>query len=148
VEESYKLAGFGLIALVFGIMSIPAYRKFQRPGNLLDEGCRRFPAFCLGKICPRLKKTDLKERERLLLGGYQLDPKDRKINYTLGKHFNEQKEYAKAEKYSSRKRNFPPTIRMFFLSLEVSITENSNLTRLLITSGKAWILPHEPAGKP
>lgn len=89
LSEQYVLIACLIISIVFALININQQNKFSSPLNFWQDAVRTSPqsSYANMMLAARIDSMDVAQANRLMKKAYALNPKEKYINYYLGKHY-------------------------------------------------------------
>ncbi len=123
----------GVIAIIFTVMNIRHQQTFSDPLTFWESAVHTTPhsSYATMMLAARLDKTDKKRADEMMLHAYDLNPKEKYINYYVGKLYLDRGEVAKAEKYLLEELNISSYYETWFELSRVEF-EKKNMEQSII----------------
>ena len=104
------------IAIIFAGINMNHQEKFSNPISFWESAVESSPhsSYATMMLACRVDNKDLKRANELMLKAYSLNPKEKYINFYVGKMYNDKADYAMAEKYLLQELNISSYYETYF----------------------------------
>ncbi len=115
---SSKISGliFIGVVIIFAGINIIHQKKFSNPISFWESAVESSPhsSYATMMLACRVDEIDLKRANELMLKAYSLNPKEKYINFYIGKMYNDKGNYELAEKYLLQELNISSYYETYF----------------------------------